>query len=385
MVSIVHLHLILGAVIGTCLESSAVAYPDPSSASAHFAPTPLVPPEDLADDVARDALPRDVESSVPAVATDSARSEFRRMLSFIVDLFPQAAGSPSAPPLPRALFEDFFGSSASPTPVFLNWFERVHTALSDVDSCMASFLATGRGDFSLPPRNSSYVVHGDFASCHATLINLFLLSLFECQLKPSLHVGVSIWEAAALETSVRSRSETLSHSMWILSGLLAFVRLQNSAPEDSSCLTPLWMLLSKSLAHQASLTASHTAFLALQRRQFYLSHLPAYFSDVNKRSVLSAPAVCADFLFSEADVARLLSDTQTSSSPRSQQALVDVASRSAGSRLRRSSPRRSPVRQSPSRHRRREFGSLARGSKRVHFDSPAPNSALKSSKQGFCR
>ena len=41
------------------------------------------------------------------------------MMSFIVDLFPQAAGSPSV--LPRALFEDFFSSSVPlPPPIFLN-------------------------------------------------------------------------------------------------------------------------------------------------------------------------------------------------------------------------------------------------------------------------
>ena len=83
-------------------------------------------------------------------------------------------------------------------------------------------------------------------------------------------------------------------------------------------------------------------------------------------------------------MARLLSDTQTSSLLRSQQALVNVASRSAGARPRRSSPRRSPARQSPG-CRLRESGSPARGSKRVCFDSPAPSSALKSSKRGFQR
>ena len=83
-------------------------------------------------------------------------------------------------------------------------------------------------------------------------------------------------------------------------------------------------------------------------------------------------------------MARLLSDTQTSSL-RSQQALVDMASRSAGARLRRSSPRRSPSRPFPGRRRRRESGSPARSSVRVRFDSPAPTSALKSSKRGFRR
>ena len=219
----------------------------------------------------------------------------------------------------------------------------------------------------------------------ATPVNPLLLSLFEKQLKPSYHVGLTVREVAALEASVRSQSEALSHSMWVLSWLLGFVRLQNFAPADSSLFNMLVMSFSKSLARQASLCPSHTAFLVLKRRQFCLLHLPAYFSDVNKQSLLAAPAVCTDFLFAEADVSRLLSDTQTSSSLQSQQVLVDVASRSAGALPHRSSPRRSPARPSPSCHRRRESGSPARRSKRVRFDSPAPNSALKSSKQGFRR
>ena len=214
---------------------------------------------------------------------------------------------------------------------------------------MASFLSSGCADFSfLPPRNSSYAIRGEFASGQAAPVNPSLLSLFEKQLKPSYHVGLTVCEAAVLEASLRSQSEALSHSMWILSGLLGFMRLQNFAPADSSLFNTLVTSLSKSLAHQATLCASHTAFLVLKRRQFYLSHLPAYFSDVNKRSMLAAPAVCTDFLFAKAEVARLLSDTQTSSSLRTQQALVDDASRSAGACPRRSSPRRSPARQSPS-------------------------------------
>ena len=125
--------------------------------------------------------------------------------------------------------------------------------------------------------------------------------------------------------------------------------------------------------------------MGIKRRQFYLSHLPAYFSDVNKRAMLAAPVVCADSLFMESDVTRLLSDTQTSSSLKSQQALVDVASNKSGPRRRRFSPARSPARSSPSRRRRRDSGSPSRGSKRVRFDSPAPSSALKPPNKGFRR
>ena len=82
---------------------------------------------------------------------------------------------------------------------------------------------------------------------------------------------------------------------------------------------------------------------------------------------------------------RLLSDTQTSSSLKSQQAMVDVASHRSGPRRRRVNPERSPARSSPSRHRRRDSGSPSRSSKRVRFDSPAPSSALKPPNKGFRR
>ena len=174
--------------------------------------------------------------------------------------------------------------------------------------------------------------------------------------------------------------------MWLLSSLLVFVRLQGFQPADLALFNTLVTSLSESLAHQASVSASHTAFLGLKRMQFYLSHLPAYFSEVNKQAMLSSPLVCSDFLFAESDIARMVADTQASSSLCSQQALVDVASRGSGAHRRRFSPSRSPARMSPSRHRRRESsGSPSRQSKRVRFDSPSPASALKGSRSGFRR
>ena len=116
----------------------------------------FVAPDELPEDVTPDVLPQDEDSEVP----ESVRSEFLRMLAFLVDLFPQTAGSHSAPP-PRALFEDFFGSSTPPSPpIYLSWFERVRMALADAR--LASFLSSGRSDFFfLPPRNSSYPIKGD--------------------------------------------------------------------------------------------------------------------------------------------------------------------------------------------------------------------------------
>ena len=299
---------------------------------------------------------------------DFVRAEIRRMYAYVVDLFPQAAGSPATAAPPRALFEGFFVASPSSThlPVFLDWFARVRTSLSEADARLASLLASGRLDASLlHQRMSPYAVHGDFAY---SAVNPSLLSMFERSLRPSLQLGISLREAALMESSSRFHSEALSHSLWLLSALLAFVRLQGFSLADASLFNTLVTSLfntlvtslSKCLAHQSSISASFTAFLCLKRRNFYLSHLPAYFSEANKRAMLDAPLVCASSIFDESDVAHLLADTQTSSSLCSQQALLDVASRGSGACRRRSSPYRSPARTSPSRRRRRSSGSPSR-------------------------
>ena len=103
-----------------------------------------------------DPLAPEPEAPIPSAVPDSVRAEIRRLYSCLVDLFSQAAGSPSDPPSPRALFEDFFAASASPhQPVFIAWFERVRTALTEADTHLASVLASGRADDSILPRQVS--------------------------------------------------------------------------------------------------------------------------------------------------------------------------------------------------------------------------------------
>ena len=98
---------------------SAPVAPDFAHASASS--STFVAPDDLPVGAAPDALSRDDNSAVPATVPDSVLSEFRRMLTFLVDLFPQAAGSHSSAPPSRALFEDFFGSATPHSPsIFLS-------------------------------------------------------------------------------------------------------------------------------------------------------------------------------------------------------------------------------------------------------------------------
>ena len=294
-----------------------------SEGSAALSAPPLLafayPPEDpfapgFADPEASGSAVPDPEAPVPPPLSDSIRAEVCRMHQYLVDLFPQAVGSSQAPP-PRALFEEFFAPPPSPhQPVYLAWFERVRSALSQADSRLASLLASGRPESSLlSPRNAQYSVSGEALLGSAAPVNPSLLAIFERPLCPSLHLGLMIREAALLEASSRALSESLSHAMWLLSGLLVCVRLQGFSPSDALLFNTLVTSLSKCLAHQASISASHTAFVGLKLHQFYLSYLPAYFSDVHKRAMLAAPRVCADSLFAESDIFPLLSDTQTSS------------------------------------------------------------------------
>ena len=159
--------------------SSALTSVDPSAAFGFGAS------EDFPEDSPPDAVLCVLDPGFTAVP-ESVCSEFRRMMGFILALCPQAAGSPvSSPPL--ALFEDFFSSSTPfSSPVFLNWFERVRSALSEADSRLACFVSSGRGDFLfLPSRSSTYAVHRDFALGSAAPVNPPLLSLFEHRFKPS--------------------------------------------------------------------------------------------------------------------------------------------------------------------------------------------------------
>ena len=128
----------------------------------------------------------------------------------------------------------------------------------------------------MPPRSTQYAVQGENVLGSAVPVNPSLLSMFERPLRPLLHLGLTVREAAVLESSCRSLTEALSHAMWLLSGLLGFVRLQVFASSDAASFNTLITSLSKCLAHQASLTVSQTAFVGLKRLQFYLSRIQGY-------------------------------------------------------------------------------------------------------------
>ena len=115
----------------------------------------------------------------------------------------------------------------------------------------------------MPPCHAQYSVGGGASLGSAAPVNPSLLAMFERPLRPSLHLGLTVRETALLKSSSRALSESLSHSMWLLSGLLGFVCLQGFTLSDAPLINTLVTSLSKCLAHQASISASHTAFVGL--------------------------------------------------------------------------------------------------------------------------
>ena len=182
------------------------------------------------------------------------------MVEYICGLFPQAVGVPPVNSPLRALFESFFAPAphSQPTLAF-NWFVRVQQALVDADSC----LAAGCSDCAfLPACHPTYTVRGPHANSRAVPVNESLMFRFEHPLRPSLQVGLTVCDLMTLEHSFHTQSESLSHAMWVLSGLLGSICIQGFTPSDPALFNQVVTALSKSLVHQVHVAASHTAYAA---------------------------------------------------------------------------------------------------------------------------
>ena len=131
----------------------------------------------------------------------------------------------------------------------------------DADSRIAAWVAAGCSIRSfLPARHSTCAVRGLHAAGRAVPVNDSLLSHYDRPLRPSLQVGITIRDLMSLEASFRAQSEFLSYAMLVLPGLLGFIHIQGFSPSDPLLFNQLVTSLSKSLAHQAHVAASHTAY-----------------------------------------------------------------------------------------------------------------------------
>ena len=115
-------------------------------------------------------------------------------------------------------------------------------------------------------------------------------------------------------------------------------------------------------------TASMVSFITKKRRDLHIAHLPSYYPEPQRKALNRAPANLASSLFDESAIQELVQAASTSSSLRTQQALLDVASKSASPQRRYMSPPRG-IRRYRSRSPPRQ-----NSPKRVRFSRSPPRS-----------
>ena len=293
-------------------------------------------------------------------------------MEFIFAKFPQSKGELPPTRLSQSEFECVFprqAESSSPLPA-LKLFERIRLALSDADERLVRAVEQNKPSKYLLPRKKPIYAVADLPSGGVPLVpNQALDNQYTKRVNMFRSVGLSLQECLSLESLFRGQTEALSHSMWVLTGLLSLIRQEGFVPRDETLFHQFVSSLSIGLSHQANLSAAGTSFSCLKRRELYVSHLPPIYSESMKRSLLASPASLGSALFKPEDVERFSVLADRSSNIKSNQSVVEFMS---GSARRSRSPRRSPSRPSSSSYvpRNRNSRSPSRSPKRVRFSSP---------------
>ena len=314
---------------------------------------------------------RPPDQNVPDPENPILMKDYPRMLAYLTSMFPNAKGDNSASKRKRSAFEQFWQPEDPPASPFhnLTWFERISEILSETDEHLLSHIAKGRQDrFLLPKRKNIYKVSGDTADGEAATLNVSVSDLYQYIPKTNRQVGMTVSEVAALESTLRYQLEVMSHSMWVMSGLMGMIRSEGFAPKDPNLFNSFVNSLSMGLAQLASSSAQGVAFTEQKRRAFYVSHLPSHYPEEARKRLLRAPIFKSGDLFAEEEVNRLLQVSRDSVSLKSQQAVVDLVARGS-SRSR--SPRRSPR---SSYRQKRSPSPASRSPKRVRFSENNPKS-----------
>ena len=345
-----------------------------------FAHSAFVPPQsgpmddvDSVDGREDDLRSTDSQALDQASSSQGKPSEYRRMMEFITSMYPQALGDSGQAAKQRSLFETIFSQpppTTSPTPSFV-WFERLLSLFNESDDRLASQVKAGKASTRLlPGRKNIYSVSGNPSSGRSVPLNESLEVLLDRSPSLTRMLGMNIREGMKVESALRNHLEALSHTMWVLSGFVGFLKRDGYNPSDQTLFDAMTFSLSAGLLDQAHISSSLLNFICLKRREFFVGQLPPYFPELQKRALLAAPVTSLGSLFREEDIAAMLEVAQTCNTLRSQQAVLDAAASNA----------RSPVRK-PALKRK---GSPSRSPKKVKFSrysssSSSPSAASSSS------
>ena len=203
------------------------------------------------------ACPRDPEEerppdqNIPDPENPVLMKDYPRMLAYLSSMFPNSKGDNSSSKRKRSAFEQFWQPEEPPSSPYhnLTWSERVAEILEETDQNLINHVSKGKQDrFLLPKRKNIYRVSGDTADGEAAALNVSVSDLYQYIPKTNRQVGMTVAEVAALESTLRYQLEVMSHSMWVMTGLMGMIRSEGFAPKDPNLFNSFVNSLSMGLA-----------------------------------------------------------------------------------------------------------------------------------------
>lgn len=239
-------------------------------------PPPAPPPYPMGEGSEGDS------SEEERTKVEPPHTDFKKMMEFIVTLFPEAEGTrpPPSRPLPPGEPEQL---ETRATPGFT----RAQPMQFSLDSASTSLLKateSSRPTLARYPTRKvmrPYRVSGHEAAGRAARVNPDLaLSLTIRSGEPQAYVQQS--DMVRLEDSLASLREAQNFTFWCLGAFFRLFQSTHASLEAKAMGDQLFRSMQRALVHQAQESAVELANVKALRRESYLRYLPASFTTATK-------------------------------------------------------------------------------------------------------
>ena len=225
------------------------------------------------------------------------------LLDYIMNKFP-ATSKPLAQPSTRrfrvfeaaGIVEESFQRSSN-----LSWFDHVRFACESTQSKFETKIYEGKSLSTIMPSVSKVKKVSDSPYQGKELkVNSRVYDLMGSKPSDTRSVPMSVRDAAVLEKTFRSTSESYNFQWWTMSALFRFFGDSGQIPLDDPLLDQFQRSFSRRTGNVAADLASAVAFVTRKGRESFLSHIVPSVTEAQKRNLLSDPVFQQKDLFAPA-------------------------------------------------------------------------------------
>ena len=235
----------------------------------------------------------DDEDDADSITASAVDHSFVRLSKFIYDQYPESRplSSPSLPP--RCSFESLFAPVEPPESScpHLRLYPRVQEVMTATRE-LAAALSRKMKPFSavLPKKNRKHSIADVPEFSTAPLVNSNFSHLTDNKTVSNKRWGsITFLEMDRMESVSRSLLEGISHSLWLLSGILSQLKQADFSPPDPDLFNTNISSISASLSSQARSAAALADFLQSKWRESYVAHTTLPLSQAQKCELLVSP------------------------------------------------------------------------------------------------